>query len=295
MMPPMPEALKISLRYFGPDAEMGTMAVDDVVDALDGFAGAYGKIAAKLSEDTQHQLRIAGIHSSAFELLIVAWLATGAASGPLKTIEIVTHAARWVVANISSIIAAKKHIKGKPYKVDVKGNNNTVLVINAEGAELEIPPQSLEFYKSKLIDSDLNKIAAPLRIDKIDSVEIMSNDGSGNLLSTTITREDREYFRPGATVTTSQETDIPGMLISLNKETNRGTFSLANGRRIPYHYTGGRPERFHQDFSFKGPVKATCTASFDDNLSVISIEIKSIEKIQGELPLQPPPPTPSTH
>jgi hypothetical protein len=74
---------------------------------------------------------------------------------------------------------------------------------------------------------------------------------------------------------------MEGRLVSLNKETNRGTFKLSKTDSVPYHYIGKEKESFHADFSYKGPVRATCVAHYDENKELINIEIKSVERLQG--------------
>jgi len=53
----MSEPTRITLRYRGRDVDDGTMPVDDVVDALQGFAGAYGKVAGQITRNTLTSLR----------------------------------------------------------------------------------------------------------------------------------------------------------------------------------------------------------------------------------------------
>ena len=65
----MPEPqLSIKLRYQGSDVDCGTMPVDDVILALKGFAGAYGKVADRLLPESTHELRVSSINSLTFRL-----------------------------------------------------------------------------------------------------------------------------------------------------------------------------------------------------------------------------------
>jgi hypothetical protein len=55
----MPEPpLSIKLRYVGSAVEDGTMPIEEVILALKGFAGAYGKVAENLLPSSSHELRI---------------------------------------------------------------------------------------------------------------------------------------------------------------------------------------------------------------------------------------------
>lgn len=95
------QGARIALRYKGPDVDSGTMPAEDVISALQGFAGAYTKIAAQSDPDT-HQLRVVAIRTSSFELAIGA-LVLIVASDPtsqLKTVELVQKATTWIVNSL---------------------------------------------------------------------------------------------------------------------------------------------------------------------------------------------------
>lgn len=279
------EELRITLKYKGRDVDEGTMPLDEVVDALQGFAGAYSKIAAQEDTTVQHELRVSAIRNGSFDVLILAWVLLKEQAATFEALKIAAGSARWVVKRIVDVIAAKKHTKAKPYSFSVKGEGNTVVVINAEGAELKIDPKIFELFRSNLIDQDLSRIAAPLEAEGIDSVEILASDEAGPAAEAAITSKEREYFRPGATTETTSERDIIGIFVSLNKERNGGTFRLGDGRSVPYRYAGSNPEQFHFDFSRKGAVRVRCKATFDQNLNPTHLEISRVRHLQDELAL----------
>jgi hypothetical protein len=196
----------------------------------------------------------------------------------------ISDATRWVIAKIFSIIEVKKHVKNRPFEINVKGDNNTVVVVNADGANLEIPYEIVDLLREKTVDADLNKIVSPLEQHRIESTEIVAESENQETLTEKVTSEEREYFRPTSTVTT-QETDITGRFISLNKESNRGTFELPNGNHIPYRYTGSSPDTFPLQFARKGPVRVSCIATLNENLEPTQIEVKSASNLQRELPI----------
>jgi hypothetical protein len=279
----MASPMRITLRYSGRDVDNGTMPIDEVVDALQGFSGAYGKIANHLDPGETHQLRVSAIRTGSFELLIVAWAVLTQTGDQLAALETLGNATRYVLNVVAGVIGAKKHTKGQPYSVSVRGDNNTVVVVNAEGAELAIPPEAFNVFKEKLIEGDLNRIAAPLRQDSVDSAEIVADDDSHEPIEAIIRSDEREYFRPDASLVTTREIELAGLLVSLNKETNRGTFKLTNNKNVRYHYIGERPDSFHADFAYKGPVRVVCVAHFDENLELTHLEVKSVQRLQREL------------
>ena len=277
-----PEHLHIHLRYVGPSVNDGSMQIEEAAKALQGFAGAYEKIAAEISPLEQHDLRIADINKTSCDFLIVAAMAIGQHGPQLEAIKSAIEGVKIVFRLITDVILAKKHTKGKPYQISVKGdNNNTVVIVNSEGSEMKIEPKALEVFQEKIIDVDLNKIAEPLKAKSVEEVQIKTDTEPGASISS----EERDYFQTEPSSITSQEVEIVGSLVSLNKERNRGTFKLKNNVNVPYQYVGDEREKFHADFSFEGPVQASCIAEFNDALQVTRLEIKAVQPLQSRLAL----------
>jgi hypothetical protein len=276
----MPLDLSITLRYSGRDVDEGTMPIDEVVDSLQGFAGSYSKIAALRSSGTEYQLKVAGVRTGSFDLVIQAWSVLQQVVPPTAIVYQTVEGAHWIVRQISNVIGIKKHVKAQPYTVNVRGNDNTVIVINNEGGELSVQPEALEIFRERLIDADLNKIVSPLREGSVDSAEIRVNNESSAIIEST----EREYFRPDPSVATTRQMEVVGKLISLNKETSRGSFKLGDGKNVRYHYVGEDRDGFHRDFAHSGPVRVTGEVTFDTNLVVVHIDIQSVVYLQPELP-----------
>jgi hypothetical protein len=261
------------------------MPADDVISALQGFAGAYSKIAAQSDPETQYQLRVVAIKTTSFELAIgaVVALALSDPASQLKTIETVYKSTRWIVGTIAALIDVKRASKGKPVNIKIDGKNNTVLVIGADGGgTITLSPDQFKILESKIVDGDLDRIASPLKQNFIDRVELSVSDE--NVPLTEIGSGEREYFRKEETIiTTTKGTEVSGIFVSLNKENNRGMFRLLDGKSVPYHFKGTDEFRFHRDFADKGPVRVSCTASLDESLVVKRLEITTVEHLQGSL------------
>jgi hypothetical protein len=279
----MAEPIRVSLRYRGPEVDDGEMDISDVVEALQGFSGAYGKIASKLMPEATHQLRVAAIQKSSFDVFLHAAIFLGQGGDAIQKIETVSNAAKAVFGIITKIIGIKKHIKAHPYTFNFR-DRNVVTIVNADKLEMNFPPEAFEIFRESLIDGDLNKIVDPLQKNRIESAEIKVQDNSPEAMEAIVTSSERDYFRPSASsIQTEQE--LVGRLVSLNKDNNRGTFKLGNDTSVRYHYIGENKDQFHRDFSRKGPVKAVAIVDFDENLVPTHLEIKSIELLQSELEL----------
>src|SRR5271163_3870942 len=96
----MPDPLRISLTYHGPSADDGTMPVTDVVSALQGFAGAYGKIATRLTPQTEHRLRVSAVKQSSFEVLLLSMAFLGTQPDAQQIISAAFDAGKRVVKTI---------------------------------------------------------------------------------------------------------------------------------------------------------------------------------------------------
>lgn len=280
----LPDRFRLTLRYVGRDVDNGTMSIEEVAEALSGLSGAYGKVASYLDPKSTHQLRLTGIDHHSFDLLVTAFVIASQGAEVLGKIKTAIDTAKHIITVIVDVVRAKKHTQGKPYTISVKGNNNTLVVVNANGAELALPPDALEILKSKLIDPDLRKISDPLESEKIDAAEIIADEG----ISATINASEKDYFDSRGADATTKETDVIGKFVSLNKERNRGTFRLGNNVTVPYNYIGENREKFHTDFSYAGTVKARVIAEFNQDLVVVHLDIISIEPLQGRLELKPP-------
>lgn len=280
----MAEETRITLKYSGPSVEDGTLPLQDVVDALQGFSGAYSKIARLRSDGVEHELRVSAIKQNSFDVHIVAWLALANQAETIESLKIAYHATRWVIERIFKMMEVKKHAANQPISVAIEGANNTVVAINASGAKLVITPELLDLIRDKTLDADLNKIVSPLEPHKVESAELTAETEGQPVLKEKVNTEEREFFRP-ISVETTKDSEIVGKFVSLNKENNRGTFELSNGKHVPYRYSGPDPDSFHMTFARKGPIRVEGKVSFDENLEPTQVEVRAAHHLQKELPL----------
>lgn len=260
------------------------MPISDVLDALEGFAGAYNKVAAREVPIVRHELRLSAVEASSFGLVVIAYAVLNDFLSAAQTAETVAGAARWVFERIAAVVAAKKHTGGENYTVNVNGDNNRVVIVtNSQGVDHAMTPEDFELFRARLIDPDLNKIVRPLEPEEVDAVQLRA-EGDGEPLEETITREQRESFRQPESTLTIRETEVTGTLVSLNKESNRGTFRLGNGKNVQYRYVGSDADRFHREFALRGDVRVRGEAMLDENLTPVSLTISSLERVQLVLP-----------
>jgi len=287
MIFPMPESsISISLKYRGRDVEEATMPIEEVILALQGFSGAYGKIASSLLPDTAHELRVAAVKEGSFDLSIIAWVTTAQGKETLHALSETYSAAKFVFGVFKDYIDTKKHLKDKPFSIKVEGSHNTIFAFNGDGFGKEITPQILDLLKTKLIEKDVAKIVSPLEAGRIEDTIIEATDGT-ETLKTQVDSDEKAYFGLESKEENKQEVTLSGRLVSNNKDTLKGTFSMANGRNVPYHYVGKNPELFQSVYAFSGNVRVHCIAYSDESLEVKRVDITEAIQMQGNLDFIP--------
>jgi hypothetical protein len=278
-MPKPTETVPLVLKYEGPDVDDGSMSIEDIVPVLQGFASAYGKIAAQEGIGGQHRIRITGVKPGSANIVLEVWDALGKMADPLTSVSILGAGAVAIVSAIVGVIRLKRHLKGKPFRERITAEG-TVSITNSEHIQLVMPINVFNIYKSKLIDPDLAKLVRPLQPGKIDAAEIVAPQIQERIKAT-----ERALFETEiVSVTTTSPTWLVGQLTSLNKPTESGYLVLTDGTRVFYRYTGENTGDLHTIFgTYDGPVRVFAVAHMDETLKVVQLEILDIDRAQGEL------------
>jgi hypothetical protein len=159
----MADATSVELLYSGTDVDDGTVPVDDMVDALVGFSGAYSKLARdRESPDEGHRIRVVGLQKGSARILVdvIEWVTKNpAAAGVLLTAgSLATTGAYRIVKDIAGVIKGKKALEGQPVaNVSYTFNDNRVMV---QG--IELTPEQFGYLQSGELDPDLDRITRPL-------------------------------------------------------------------------------------------------------------------------------------
>ena len=280
----LPEPLHINLSYYGPSVDDGTMPAADAIAALQGLAGAYGKIASRLTPGIEHQLRVSAVKKSSFEMELLALVLMSTNPNQAEILNTALEAGKRVVAILSELIGAKKHLDGCPIKITITGDNNQLNIADRNGALFNITEESLKLLEAKVVDGDLRRIASPLQKGQITKAKL-STTGLDKEIEVEIGDSERSSFDApeSAVITTSKPVEIEGIFVSLNKDKNTGRFRLTDGTSVPYDYDGPDPYGFHFQFAQKGSVRIQCDASFDQNLQPSHLKIHSAQPLQQSL------------
>lgn len=279
------EQVTVNLKYEGPDVDDGTMLVDDVVRALQGFAAAYGKVAKMHDPNSMHRLKITGVRSGSVDIVLDVFRFIS--NNPTEVFASSNIAIIYVIKKILDVIKIKKHTKGDKYTIKGDGNivNSNVLIVNSDNESLATDTDTHKLLESKLLDKDLDRITSPLCDGGIHSAEIQVTS-KDKVLQENINFSERMYFiNDVKEVVSTKEEWIEVQINSLTQSTNNGFLYLGNGNRVPYRYKGEIPQKLNSAFGahYRQSIRAQCVAHMDENLEIIRVDIYDIEPIQPNL------------
>jgi len=277
----------IQLKYTGRDVDDGSMSIEDMIPALQGFSSAYGKISNLDELQVKHKLRVVGVKKGSFDILLE--VVGDIVDAVNKNKEITglaissTLIGSVIIKKIIGVISITKHTKNQSFETKVVGDKNIVQVFNTDKVSLEVPYEIFELFQSKLLQQDIAKIAKPLEEGRIDSTEIVVEDEGGHF-GESITLEEKPYFEIETKIVTKTDlTELTGSFLSLYKKTNNGYFALNDGTRVSYHLAGKNPENLWPLFIHKGAVKVKCVVQIDENLKPALLEIYEVSPLQNRL------------
>lgn len=278
---------RITIKYSGPDVDDGSMPVEDLLQALQGFTNAYSKISKFKNIQTPQQIRLVGLKDESFDLLISiidTAQQISKTTEQLGTLGLSGGLVLQVIKSMLMLIKLTKHTQNKSFDVKINGNGNDVTIINLNNVKLDIPLDVYDMYKTKLIASDLNKITNPLEPGKIDETTIFANADNEDAINEMVTANEKEYFDvKEIDITQTRETWLEGSINTLTKSTNNGRFILINGDNVPFHLCMQKPEDYYHFFASKNLVRIKCIAYLDDSLKPTRLDIFDITESQLEL------------
>lgn len=276
------DKIAIELKYAGSDVDDGSMSVEDMIPALQGFSSAYGKIVNSDEVQVKHTLRVVGVKKGSFDILleVVARVAEGLQSNPDLVAGTLGYLA---IDKIIGVIKISKHVKNQPYDTRINTNNGTINIINIDKLSLEMPHDVYRLFDEKILRQDINKIVKPLEEGKIDSTEITVKGGEGEIKETIVAGEKKYFNVEQVEVTKTESVEIEGVLNSLTKTTNKGYFILNNGDRVTYQFAGEKPELLYKHFLHKGVVRVKCIAHLDENLKPTLLDISEVTTLQRSI------------
>lgn len=277
------QTVEVSLKYKGPDVDDGTMLVEDIVPALQGFSSAYSKIVSYKQLPYQHRIRITALSKGSFDVALQVWETAVNNADQLQTIAVVTGGAVGIIKIIFGVIDLIKHTKNQPSHTKIK-ENNVLIVVNSDGVEKEFPLDVFSIFSEKIIGLELEKIITPLdtgRINTLDCSAILDN----KTIHTDISDIEKPYFINETTdITQTQEATLDGEFVSIHFHTNRGKFALPNGRQISYQLPAENPSRFYPFLIQTGRLmKIKCIGHLDSNFEVSRVDILDVVPLQQSI------------
>lgn len=281
----MRDRLEVTLTYSGKDVDDGSMSIEDLVPVLQGFASAYGKIAAAKNISTQHKLRLVGIRKGSAVIALEIWKTIGDNAPQLQSCGELIGAAATVVSAIIAVIQIKKRTRKQPHATRINAATGSIVVIDSSNVSLSVPLEHYGFFKDGIIDNDLAKIVKPLETGRIDSstIELASTDTPEPLRETILASEKAYFETDQPPATSTKEVWLTGRINTMTKSTNSGYAILTDGTRVYFKLVCPSPERFYGLFGHPGMVKIYCVAHLDENLKPTQLDVSEIMPLQIEL------------
>lgn len=285
----MQQKIPITIHLEGEGVKDGSILLEDLVPALQGFSSAYGKLASSYSQNLNHKIRIESFIPGSFLVHLYTTvmehqeaLQVGA---NLMTITGTGGAVVYKVIDlIVNTIKAKKHIKNEPYTQQNNYNDSNVVIINSDNVELTVPLEVYQVIKDKTIDNDLNKLASIIDDENIDKLSIGYTREKKEITESIDNKEKIFFNINNETVSETKETWITCKINSLTKTTNRGRAYLPDGSQVGFKLVTETPENLYKHFIHKGWVKMYCKAKLDENLKPLELDVYDIEDLNAELP-----------
>lgn len=279
------ERVEVHLRFEGPEVDDGTMSLEDIVPVLQAFSSAYAELAKTDDPSSTYRVKIAAVRQGSADIVLEIWkTVTGHHDFVAGAGSILIGGAQLILKRMIEVIRIKRHVKNRPYKVDIRGDNN-IVVINSQDTSLEASKRTHDAFESGIIDKQLDRLTSPLKVGRIEAAELEALPINGEALSERIFAEERDYFRVEDPVTTTRgRANQIVTLNSLYKSTNNGSLRLTDGRLVPFSYKGEDKSILYSIFgSENGPVNALCEEKLNKLGEVVSLDIFDIRLLQLEL------------
>ena len=277
------EQVDIHLRYEGPDVEDGTMSLQDIVPVLQGFSGAYAKLAKTDDPNSIHRVKIAAVRSGSADIVLEVWKTVVQNSEQIAAAFSGGAASFGIISKIIQVIQIKRHVKASPFEHSISANNG-IAIVNSDNVNFVMQPPVYELFASGLLNRNLDQLTRPLAKDQIDAAEIQANWDNQELRER-ITVDERPYFEyEDEAFTSTLEMQYLVHFTSLFKNTNSGHLNIQDGTRVSYRYLGEDPQELHYIFgTHGGSVQVRCKANLGENLRVKSLDILEIVRVQAGL------------
>lgn len=286
--PRIVERIEIHLKYEGPDVENGTMALQDVIPALQGFSGAYARSLGTENAGLTHRIRFSDIRQGSADIVleIDQWLTDNSETiAAIAGLTLIGRTIAYPIAKrILEVIQIKAHVGADVPKERISVQNK-IAISNSNNVTIDVSPEAHNLYNQKTLDNDLEKLTRPVKDGRINSAEFEVQAENQETIRQRITSHDRRHFEIKDTeISTSEERELVATLNSLTKSTNSGWLRLSNGERLFYRYIGENQIELHSIFgNYNGPVKIRCRELLDEDSVVKSLEILAIDRMQLEM------------
>ena len=187
------ERVEVHLRFEGPDVDDGTMSLGDIVPVLQGFAGAYAKLAETDHPEATHRVKITAVRQGSADIVLEVWRQLVQNAEQIAAFASAGGSAFGIIATLIKVIQIKRHVQDQPFQQHITANNS-VVIVSSGNSSLEIPSQVYDLFKEGRLNKELELLTRPLKNEGIYTADVEATAADGEVLRERITAEERPYF-----------------------------------------------------------------------------------------------------
>jgi len=291
------DALKIRIKFDGPDLPRGTIDIYDFANTILAFGQTAERIARNehlIDGDNRLRIDVNALRPGSFEtellmcvepavrqpdlaFSIMAGVAQTVASSPEKIIDI-----------IDGLLKIKKWLKGdKPRdaKIVQAAEGPTATVYNFAGDNMTVNMGVYTNLQDKEVIEGLRKIVAPMEREgsKVESIAIQANTAKGRV-EETVSKFEAPFIIDQEEFQTISDFVLKGVVSAFDRKTGKGRISISEKKRVIFEIAGIYPSHYDkaitdliESMKLKIPVRVSGEASFDFDGTVKKIMIKRVE------------------
>ena len=268
----MTERVNVRLAYEGAAVANGTMDINDAIVVLQGFQGAYSRIANTINPALEHRLTVTAVEQGSIEFVLEAIAENPEAVAAALEVARSDPAVK-TLRTLFDLIRLKLHVRGATASVRAKGNN--IEFNNNDSGTMVVTQDVNNFYVNGTVNVHIEKLTRPLNRDGIDAAVYSAQPHGGNAFSQRVDAQDRVFLDADTSaVSERMEDELIVTFATLTKKTNKGYLYMSDDKRVPFQYVGDDTIRLHAVFgTYNGHVKAKCKLTIREHRGVVYVTI----------------------
>jgi len=233
---------KINLKFEGKNIGEGIIGVYDLANTILAFSQIIDVISTKeqVNKKGRVNINVSALRAGSFDVQMVISVddIAKATLGVVPLLGVLTshNLSEYIISIFTEILRIKKFLKGKKPKsitVNQNGDNNIVVIMNAEGESTSTQIPVIGTIQDKRTSDALKKLIEPIakedsNVEQIKFTEEGKEEGEG------ITISDTPYFESEEDYQTIPNYSLKGVATAFDRKTGTGRLSISESKRVIY-------------------------------------------------------------